>query len=295
MNFIYREKGAGITSRLVVYCLLLAFPIFLWAQPDLSDLRNEIATGSAEEKRNALFEIRNLRSEGASRIAIPALSDSLEMIRATAVSSVVFLPRNEAVELLVPLLADKAPFVRRETASALGELGDASAAPALIRALQKESEIENRSAAAMALGRLDDVSAIEPLLAILKKKSSEPDEFLRSSAARSVGEIIQTVRFGKHQPLAPQNFLPDKYKEKLTANASVGPEASQILAKALPILTKVLGNSREAAETRRGAAFAVGALGTAEAREILRSHLTDSDPYLAEICKEALLDFPPNN
>ncbi|MEP6849800.1 MAG: HEAT repeat domain-containing protein [Acidobacteriota bacterium] len=294
MNFIYREKSAGITSRLVISCFLLTFPIFICAQSDLSDLRNKVAAGSAEEKRNALFEIRNLRSEGGSRIAIPAISDSLEMIRATAVSAVVFLPRNEAVELLLPLLTDKASFVRRETASALGELGDASAAPALVQALQKETEIENRSAAAMALGRLDDVSAVEPLLAILKKKPSEPDEFLRSSAARSVGEIIQAVRFGRHQSLAPQNFLPNKYKEKLTANASVGPEASQILARALPILTKVLGNSREAAETRRGATFAVGALGTAEAREILMSHLTDGDPYLAEICKEALLTFPPN-
>src|SRR5688500_10181955 len=134
---------------------------FLHAQPEMvpsndpagaaawvhqsANLSERITKGSTEAKRSALAEIRNLRSERASRLAIPALTDREEIVRATAAGSVVFLPPADAASVLVPLLNDRAEFVRREAAFALGEAGDASATAPLLRLLEREKEIETRS------------------------------------------------------------------------------------------------------------------------------------------------------
>ena len=289
-----RAFAVGGLSVVFVWLLLLCFPICFSAQTILDDLRNKIAVGSTEEKRNALFEIRVLHSEEAARLAIPALSDPLEMVRATAVSSVVFLPPSQAVKLLTPLLNDPASFVRRETAFALGEVGDRSATAALVQDLQREKEIENRSAAAMALGKVGGAETIEPLLAILTKKPSEPEQFVRATAARSIGEIAQAIRSGRRQTVTPQDFLPEKYKNSLGANIS-SMEIPQGLRTAIPVLGKVLENSRESSDTRRGAAFALGAIGDSRSAHLLRSHVNGEDPYLGEICKEALLSFSRPN
>ena len=86
---------------------------------------------NVERKRDALLELRNYRTATASRIAVPALKDSSDIVRATAAASAVFLPSDEAARHLLPLLADKKPFVRREAAFALGAIGDVAAVPVL--------------------------------------------------------------------------------------------------------------------------------------------------------------------
>ncbi len=114
-------------------------------QPDdLARLTRQIR-GSIEDKRSALFEIRNLRSAQASAIALPALRDGNEIVRATAAASVVFLPPTEAARAVLPLVDDKAEFVRREAATALGDIGDSSATAALIRLMYRDKILEVRS------------------------------------------------------------------------------------------------------------------------------------------------------
>jgi len=288
-----RSLGARF-FELLFFTGLLVVPMVVSAQVTVEHLRAKIAAGSTEEKRNALFEIRNLRTEAAARLAVPLLSDQVEIVRATAASSIIFLQKDEALKLLVPLLDDASPFVRREAASAIGELQIAAAAPALIEALRKEKEIENRSAAAMALGKAGDPSAIGPLTSILKNRPSESQEFLRAAASRSIGEIAQTIRFGKRQEMIPQNFLPDKYKEK-REEISEKTDIASLREIAVPILRKVIENRRESADTRRNAAFALGSIGGSAALDLLRTYVNSEDPYLAEICKEALLGAHANN
>ncbi len=58
---------------------------------------------------------------------------------------------------------------------------------------------------------------------------------------------------------------------------------------AVAVLTQVLKSKNESNDTRREAAFALGEIGSTPAVSVLRSHLKSPDPYLAEICKEALL------
>src|SRR5688572_8708011 len=122
------------------------FSINSFAQNNLQFLAEQINRGSSEQKRNALFQIRNLKSEEASRLAIPALRDGEILVRATAAFSVIFLPKDEAAQVLLPLLQDKSELVRRETAYAFGEVGNPAAVNPLLQTLQKDKILEVRNA-----------------------------------------------------------------------------------------------------------------------------------------------------
>jgi len=256
-------------------------------------LQDQIATGSSEQKRSALFEIRNLRNASASRLALPALRDKEPLVRATAAGSVVFLPTNEASAALIPLLEDRTEFVRREAAYALGDAPNSAATAPLVRLMQKDKILEVRTAAAIALGRIGDVSAIESLSAILKTRPREDDEFLRRSSARSMGQIAQISVTGNPTVLTPQNFLPEKFKD-LGASDAIG-AIPPIFTAAVDILLNVLRNKNESDDTRREAAYSLGAIGDSRSIPTLQAYVTDADVYLAEICKEALLKIDRRN
>ena len=262
--------------------------------PELeSRLRDQIVNGSVEAKRAALFEIRNLRSASASRLALPALRDSDPMVRSTAAASVVFLPKSEASSALLPLLNDKMEFVRTESAYALGEVQDRAATAPLITLMKSDKILEVRTAAAISLGKIGDVSAIESLLAILKTRLLEDDEFLRRSAARSIGQIAQISVTGSPSVLTPQNFLPEKFKDLGSSDATGAVPA--VFSTAIDVLTSVLRNKSESDDTRREAAYSLGAIGDKRSVPVLQTYLSGDDPYLAEICKEALLKIERRN
>ena len=259
-----------------------------------SRLQGQIAIGGIEAKRSALFEIRNIETAAASRIALPALRDKEPIVRATATASVIFLSPSEAATALLPMLNDRSEFVRREAAHALGEVGDPSATSSLVRMLQKEKILEVRTAAAMALGKIGDPAAIDNLVSILKSRVREDDEFLRRSAARSVGQIAQIERTGTRRVLTPQNFLPDKFKD-LGPNVTAGKGPSPKFSISVDVLIAVLRNGAESDDTRREAAFSLGAIGDAKAVPVLQTFTSAADPYLAEISREALLKISRYN
>lgn len=263
--------------------------------PDLATrLQSQIANGNIESKRSALSEIRNIETAAASRIALPALRDKEPIVRATAASSVIFLPPAEAATALLPMLTDRSEFVRREAVHALGEVGDPSATNSLVRILKSERILEVRTAAAMALGKIGDPTAIDDLVSILKSRIREDDEFLRRSAARSIGQIAQIERTGVRRVLTPQNFLPDKYKD-LGPSGTASKGARTDFSISVGVLIAVLRNSRESDDTRREAAFSLGAIGDAKAVPVLQTFTSAADPYLAEISREALLKISRYN
>lgn len=283
----------------VLFFFLCLFAINAFSQ-DLDSLDQAIRLGNSEQKRTALYEIKKLATESTSRIAVPALSDPDVMVRSTAASAVIFLPSGEAVSVLSPLLNDKQEFVRREAAFALGEVGSRAAISALLRVVQNDKIIEVRDAAVVAVGKIGDTASIGALTAILQKKPNEDSEFLRRSAARSIGQIARLIQRGNTRTLTPQNFLPEKYKDgknpqfcDLTNRGSDLSGTSAAFQNALKILLAVLDSSSESADTRREAAFAAGMIGSDSVIPILTKYSADSDPYLAEICKEALLKLQP--
>jgi HEAT repeat protein len=247
-----------------------------------------VERGSDEDKRTALQYLRNLRTPEASRAAVPALRDRSEIVRATAAGTVVFLPPAEAAAVLIPLLSDRAPFVRREAAYALGSVGGPSALASLLALLRRDRDPEARSAAVIALGNIGDPSALDALVGLLTRTVREEDEFIRRSAARSIGQIARSVS-GLRPTVTPQNFLPDRFKERAIRSIPL-PQAPRLAA----LLSQVVRNRAEADDTRREAAFALGALSDTSVIPVLRECARSDDPYMAEICREGLLQLSPS-
>lgn len=260
-------------------------PAFPQSQ-DLETFAEYLRSGSIEEKRDTLQALRRLATADASRMAAVALQDEAEIVRATAVGAVVYLPKQEAVSVLIPFLRARSTFIRKETALALGEIGDASAAIALIDSMRDDRKTEVRAAAAVALGRIGNIAAVAPLMGVLSKKPRNSKAFLRRSAARALGQIFEKSTDRPVSLATPNSFLPDALKSSLktsdtkAANIEFGVSTS--------VLEKVLLDLNESRDTKREAAFALGAIGDERSSEILRRLSVSEDYYLAEICLEAL-------
>ena len=278
-------RSFSYPAFLFLLCLLTA-PIY---SQDLGSLQQAIRSGTSEQKRSALYEIKMLATEQASRLAIPALTDNDLMVRATAASAIISLPQSESAVLLQPMLSDKSDFVRREAAYALGENHTGIATSALVKRMLEDKVPEVRTAAAVALGNAGDTSSLAGLTAVLKKKPTEATEFLRRSAARSIGQIALAQQVGSTQILTPKDFLPAKFKMLRTELRDLSSGSSNGFQEPLGVLLRVLQSAAEAADTRREAAFAIGAIGSRSSVPVLSKYVSDPDPYLAEICKEALL------
>jgi HEAT repeat protein len=277
-------------SHLLIFLFFALFVCFAGkvSAQNLESLAGQIQNGNVEQKREALFQIRNLETEEASRIAVAALRDKNDIVRATAAFSIIFLPKAEAAQVLLPNLQDKSEFVRRETAYALGKVGDSSAVNSLLQILNKDKILEVRTSSAIALGEIGDVSAVNELVKILQKKPSEADEFLRRASARSIGQIAQIIQTGETNLLTPENFLSDKYKDLKQPKYVYLEKEFPVFTEAANVLKIALQNKNEADDTRREAAFALGAIGDETSISVLQNKLNDKDLYLAEIAGESI-------
>lgn len=271
----------------LLFAVFVCFAGNIFAQ-NLETLAEKIRRGSTEEKRDALFQLRNLKTAEASRIAIPALQDSNEIVRVTATYSVIYLPSDEAAQVLLPLLNEKSIFVRKETAYALGKTQNSIAVQPLLEILQKDKFLEARAASVIALGEIGDVSAIDSLLKILQTKPKNGEEFLRRAIARSIGQIAQIHQVNLSYVVTPESILPDKYDTFVNFKYSNLTGKFPNFRNAISVLLSVLQNQKESDDVRREAAFALGTIGDESAISILQNNLSAKDYYLAEICKESL-------
>ena len=252
--------------------------------------QQQLKSGSDEQKRDALYQIRNYKSARASLVAVSALGDKSEIVRATAAFSVVFLSSDDALNVLLPLLKDKKELVRREAAYALGKVGNASAINPLLQVFQNDKSSDVKNAAIVALGEIGNVSAIDSLTQILQnrpKKENPADDFRRRSAARSVGQIAQTLQTDKTEVLTPETFL-NKLNPLKRPKYPKLVEKFPVFQTAISVLIQVLQNPREADDTKREAAFALGAIGDESAKNVLQTNLNAADYYLVEISEESL-------
>lgn len=283
-------RSAGIAAAL----FLLAVTSLGQAPGEIESLAALVRTGSVEQKRDALYRLRVIGTEEAGKAALPSLKDPEPIVRATAAGSLAALPSSAAADALTPLLEDDEEFVRKEAVLALGASGDVSAEPALLRSLEKDDELAVRAAAAHAVGGIGTYRSLTALIRVLMEKPKEKLRYLRASAARSIGLIAL-----RNQPLGspsttPESFLPLKYKtgiagtKDLTSGEDDFTGDERDFGVAVATLGEVLKDAREASNTKREAAFALGAIGDRDAiRDLERCALSD-DPYLAESCREAL-------
>jgi HEAT repeat protein len=262
-------------------------------QKKAMELARAIKSGTVDQKRNALIEIRNIRTERASRLAVPALADAEEIVRATAVSSVIFLPKVEAGNILIPLLRDRSDFVRKEAVYAIGKVGDAKAmlgegneiyvADALWQLLDKEKSAEVRSAAIIALGQTGGLKSVERLYFYLNKPAKDVNDFHRRSAIRTIGESAEGLRNGTRIIPSLDRSFTSQELQKIDFS-----EDFRYFAAAAKRFIETLNDPKEVTDVRREAAVALGNIGSKDAIFTLTANLTSTDPYLAQNCKDAL-------
>jgi HEAT repeat protein len=223
-------------------------------QREIERQRQRLSSADVEERRDALMRLGNMKRPDAARVAAAGLNDAEVQVRVAAAHAVVFLPPAEAAGLLLPLLQDRAEFIRREAAYALGETHSRSAVARLSELLSGDKEAAVRGAAAVALGQIGDETAVNSLSQALsgmkKKKAAPADEFLMRSSAHSLGQIRSRA--------------------------------------GLPALIAALSNDQNPLDVRREAAAALGLIGDPSAAPALRAVLDSSDPYLAEAARQAL-------
>jgi HEAT repeat protein len=223
-------------------------------QREIERQRQRLGSSDIEGRRDALMRLGNLKRPDASRVAAAGLNDLDVQVRIAAAHAIVFLPPAEAAGLLLPLLQDRAEFIRREAAYALGETRSRSAVAQLTELLSSDKEGAVRGAAAVALGQIGDETAVNALSQALsgtkKKKAAPADEFVMRAAAHSLGQIRSRA--------------------------------------GLPVLIAAVGDDRVPLDVRREAATALGLIGDVSAAPALRAVLDSSDPYLAEAAREAL-------
>lgn len=222
-------------------------------QREIERQRQRLSSSDIEARRDALMRLGNMKRPDASRVAAAELNDPEVQVRVAAAHAVVFLPPAEAAGLILPLLQDRAEFIRREAAYALGETHSRSAVARLSELLSGDKEAAVRSAAAVALGQIGDETAVNALsqaLSGMKKKAAPADEFLMRSAAHSLGQIRSRA--------------------------------------GLPALIAALSDDQNVLDVRREAAAALGLIGDPSAAPALRAVLDSSDPYLAEAARQAL-------
>jgi HEAT repeat protein len=218
-------------------------------QIQIEKQQQRLSSSDGEERRDALMRLGAMHLAGASRTAIPALSDPSPMIRATAARAILSIGGDESVPYIVPLLKDKNEFVRREAAYALGLTHSRNATAALTERLAKDKEDGVRAAAAVALGEIADEAAVVSLADRLAPKR-ERNVFVMRAAAVALGQIKSRA--------------------------------------GTPALISTLTNEKLPSDVKREAARSLGLIGDPAAVPALRTASTAEDPFLSEIAYDAL-------
>ncbi len=231
-------------------------------QLEIEKQRTRLSSAEGEERRDAVVRLGSMHHPEASRLAVSALKDPLATVRATAAMAILSLRAEDSAANLIPLLADKDEFVRREAAYALGKTRNPTAMSFLVDRLLTDKKDEVRGAAAVALGEIKDTGAVSPLVSVLgrqfgsapskksQKRKKEQNAFVLRAAAQSLGQI------GSRDGLAA--------------------------------LIAVLEDEKAEDDVRREAATALGLIADESALPALRSALTAKDPYLAEAADKAI-------
>ena len=217
-----------------------------------------LTSADEEERRDAVMQLGLLRHPEASRVATSHLNDVSVAVRVAAVNSVLWLPPDESVTALVPLLKDKIEFVRQESAYALGKTGSRAAVGPLLELVTTEKLPGAKGAAIISLGALRDEAAVVTLAQIVgpaadgrkSRGSGETNEFVLRSAVRALGQI--------------------------------GSRA------AVPALSFALTNEKNHIEVRREATVALGLIGDPAARSVLSEARNSNDPYLSQAAHDSL-------
>ena len=177
---------------------------------------------------------------------------------------------ERGVALLIGLLEDTHPDIRRTSVESLGKIGDRSAAPAVLARLT-DPVSPVRAAAAQALGRLasrEDQAVIDGLARALR----DPEDSVRQAAALAIGEIEPSPR--QLSTVAELLRASDVKLRRAAVRALLSLDTAQVVDWFLPLLDD------PDAEVRQGAVAALGLSGDGRAVRALGQRLMH-DPSAA--------------
>lgn len=177
----------------------------------------------------------------------------------------------KAVGLLLPLLDNPAGAIRSRAIQVLGDIGDHSAAPKLVKALLDKDPAVVREAI-NAVAQLGSPEAVGPLL----KLCDHPDAKVRLSAIRA----LATYRFPQVIPAKDALPVVLKHLKKDTDRNRI--EAARVLgavkiSEAVPALREAAA-AASPRDVRRAALEALGQIGDPGALPTLTEALADKDP-----------------
>ena len=239
----------------------------LWREATLWEV------GSNTEKVPAARKA--LIARGAETLAwlVPAKLDTKDTLVTRALSVIVTGIGATASQPLRDALTSDIANVRRNAADLLGQLGDASSAPAIARLLE---DTETRGGALTALGALKSRESV-PAIAALLARTDGVKERERVLAASTLGGIG-----GDDAQAALQRTLSDERAQVRWAAQL----ALEKIAAAAPLVPLTL--SRANGPARLHAIAALGNIGDVSAAPILLPLLRDSVPQVRGFAAEAL-------
>jgi len=177
--------------------------------------------------------------------------------------------RERTVSLLLELLHDERPEMRRTAAESLGKIGDPRAADSILPLIQDPAAVV-REASVMAMGRLKP-TATEGLVALLTQVLEDPVESVRQAAVVAIGEIEPGPRL--LEPVVGLLRSSDATIRRAAVRALLQVDSSQ----SVPAL--VAAGRDSDAEVRQGIVALVGEWGGAAVSPWLRERLAhDSSP-----------------
>lgn len=221
-------------------------------------------------RTNAIVVFESNRDPAAVPLLIKMLNDRVPEVRKEAVLTLSFFKEPEQVakseQPLINALGDSKSEVQEEAARSLGRLGSKEAIPSLEGLLQSKNK-NLQSAAIMAMGDIGDPKAVDALIATLADK----DWLVRKNIVNSLVEI------GDSRAVDPLiSLLEDEnYRVRKSAAEGLGKFGDR---KAVEPLLKALETEREK-EVRISEVRALGILGGQQAMEGLSQISTDPDEY----------------
>lgn len=174
---------------------------------------------------------------------------------------------ERGVAVLIALLQDDNPDIRRTAAESLGKIGDQSALPAVLPLLSDPMPAV-RAAAAQALGRMASPTD-EAVISGLSRLLADPDDGVRQAAALAIGDIEPPPRL----MVGMADLLRSSHVQvrRAAVRALLPLDTAQVVGWLLPLLAD------PDAEVRQGAVAALGFSGDARAATALWKRLVE-DP-----------------
>ncbi|MEQ1790832.1 MAG: HEAT repeat domain-containing protein [Nitrospiraceae bacterium] len=177
--------------------------------------------------------------------------------------------KERAVSLLLELLQDERPEMRRTAAESLGKIGDRESIDSILPLIQ-DPEDAVRQAAVTAMGRLKP-TATDTIVALLEKTLGDPVESVRQAAVVATGEIEPGPRL--LEPIVGLLRSSNAATRKAAARALLQIDSSQTVSSLI-----ATGQDSDP-DVRQGIVAIVGEWGGEAVSSWLRERLaTDSSP-----------------